>query len=143
MPDRRTVTEIFQRALAIRSGSPNGSFDDVKRQLLSEFGAQPLPETAYLTIPEYDNIVPEEDWTAGLPVVLRGIQNDDWNDVALGIIISLEQVENYPKQSGREDDPTKNWRNRTSRINEAEAKVYDKWMPDDLMAMAKRNSPGG
>ena len=143
MSDRPTVTEIFLRALAIRTGGPNASFDDVKRQLLSEFGGRPLPETAYLTIPEYDNVVPEEDWTAGLPVVLRGIQNDDWNDVALGIIISLEQVENYPKQSGREDDPTKNWRNRSRRINEAEEKVYDKWMPDDLMAMAKRNSPGG
>ena len=94
MSDRPTVTEIFQRALAIRSGSPNGNFDEVKRQILTEFGGRPMPETAYLTIPEYDNIVPEEDWTAGLPVVLRGIQNDDWKDVALGIIISLEQVEN-------------------------------------------------
>ena len=143
MLERPTVTEIFQRALAIRSGNASGTFDDVKRQILTEFGGGPLPETAYLTIPEYDNVVPEEDWTAGLPIVLRGIQNDDWNDVALGIIISLEQVENYPKQSGREDDPDKNWRNRSRRINEAEGKVYEKWMPDDLMAIAKRNSPGG
>ena len=99
-----------------------------------------MPLTAFLTIPEYDNIAPEEDWTAGLPVVLRGIQNEDWNDVAHGIIISLEQVENYPKESGREDDPEKEWRNRTKGIATEEEKVWKEWMPADLMAMAKRNT---
>ena len=139
MSDRPTVSDIFRRALEIRAAKPNGSYKEVSAQLVSEFSGKPLPDTAYLTIPEYDNIAPEEDWTAGLPIVLRGIQNDDWNDVAHGIIISLEQVENYPKQSGREDDPTKDWRHRSSRIAEAEEKVTEKWMPEDLMAMAKRN----
>jgi hypothetical protein len=134
-----TVTEIFKRALAIREQNPNGSFDDVRSQLLSEFSGKPFPETAYLTIPEYDNIVPEEDWTAGLPVVLRGIQNDDWSDVVHGIIISLEQVENFPKESGREDDPAKEWRNRHKNIAEAEEKNLTKWMPEELMSLAQRN----
>ena len=71
--------------------------------------------------------------------MLRGIQNENWDDVAHGIIISLEQVENYPKESGREDDPTKDWRNRGTRIAAEEDKVLKEWMPDDLMAMAKRN----
>ena len=137
-----TVTEIFKRALDIRRSSPSGNFDGVRSQLLSEFSGKPFPETAYLTIPEYDNIVPEEDWTAGLPVVLRGIQNEDWNDVVLGIIISLEQVENYPKESGREDDPVKEWRNRHKGIAEAEGKNLDKWMPEELMSLAKRNTKG-
>lgn len=139
MSSQPTVTDIFKRALEIRNGNPNGSYDDVKSQIISQYGSGPFPATAYLTIPEYDNIVPEEDWTAGLPIVLRGIQNEDWNDVAHGIIISLEQVENYPKQSGREDDPAKEWRNRSKSIAEAEEKVTEKWMPDELMAMAKRN----
>jgi hypothetical protein len=134
-----TVTEIFKRAMAIREANPSGTMDSVKSQIISEFSGKSFPETAYLTIPEYDNIVPEEDWTAGLPVVLRGIQNQDWNDVALGIIISLEQVENFPKESGREDDPAKEWRNRGKSIAEAEEKNLNKWMPDELMAMAKRN----
>lgn len=134
-----TVTEIFKRALAIRENDPNGKFDDVRSQLLSEFKDKPFPETAYLTIPEYDNIVPEEDWTAGLPVVLRGIQYEDWNDVVHGIIISLEQVENFPKESGREDDPAKEWRNRHKTIAEAEDKNLAKWMPEELMSLAKRN----
>lgn len=140
MSSQPTVSDIFRRALDMRVANPNASMNDVKAQIVSEFSGNALPNTAYLTIPEYDNIVPEEDWTAGLPVVLRGIQNNDWNDVALGIVISLEQVENYPKQSGREDDPSKDWRNRTKGIVGAGDKVTEKWMPADLMNMAKRNS---
>ena len=134
-----TVTEIFKRALAIREQNPNGKFEDLRSQLMSEFSGKPFPDTAYLTIPEYDNIVPEEDWTAGLPIVLRGIQNDDWSDVVQGIIISLEQVENFPKESGREDDPAKEWRNRHKNIAEAEEKNLTKWMPEELMSLAQRN----
>src|SRR5436190_4770375 len=140
MADRPTVTDLFMRALEMRAADPNGSLKDVQKRIVNEFGSGPLPQTAFLTIPEYDNVVPEEDWTAGLPLVLRGIQNEDWNDIALGITLSLEQVENYPKQSGREDDPDKNWRNRTKRIKEAEDKVFQKWLPEDLMSMAKKNT---
>ena len=62
------------------------------------------------------------------------------DELAQGIIISLEQVENYPKQSAREDDPVKQWRNRNRRIADAEEKVLDKWMPADLMDIARRNA---
>ena len=140
MSSNPTVSDIFRRALEMRTSNPQGSYAEVKSQLLTEFSTKPLPETAFLTIPEYDNIAPEEDWTAGLPIVLRGIQNEDWNDVIHGIVISLEQVENYPKESGREDDPAKEWRNRGKSIAEAEDKVIEKWMPDELMAMAKRRA---
>src|ERR1044072_2347557 len=133
MLDQPTVSDIFRRALEMRASNPNGSLKDLQKQLPGKFSGRPLPQTAFLTTPEYDNIVPEEDWTAGLPVVLRGIQNDDWNDVALGIAISLEQVKNYPKQSGRDDDPSKDWRNRTKRIADAEEKGVEKWLPADLM----------
>ena len=139
MADQVTVSDIFRRALDIRLSNPNGDLKDVKRQIASEFGGGAFPSTAFLTIPEYDNIAPEEDWTAGLPIVLRGIQNEDWDELAQGIIISLEQVENYPKQSAREDDPVKQWRNRNRRIADAEEKVLDKWMPADLMDIARRN----
>jgi hypothetical protein len=139
MADNVTVTDIFRRALEMRKANPNGSIKDLKSQIVSEFKGGPFPQTSLLTIPEYDNVTPEEDWTAGLPVVLRGIQLEDWSEIAHGIAISLEQVENYPKQSGREDDPAKEWRNRHKGIEEAEEKNLDKWMPDELMAMAKRN----
>jgi hypothetical protein len=134
-----TVSDVFRRALELRQANPSGGLADLKSQIISEYGSGPFPDPSFLTIPEYDNIAPEEDWTAGLPIVLRGIQNEDWNDVAQGVMISLEQVENYPKQSGREDDPTKDWRNRTRRIANAEEKVLDTWMPADLLALAKRN----
>jgi len=139
MPDQVTVSDIFRRALEMRQADPNGDLKALKAQIAREFGGKTFPAPALLTIPEYDNITPEEDWTAGLPIVLRGIQNEDWNEIAHGIIISLEQVENYPKQSGREDDPAKEWRNRHKGIADAEEKNLDKWMPEELMAMAKRN----
>ncbi|MEQ1606327.1 MAG: hypothetical protein ABL999_15810 [Pyrinomonadaceae bacterium] len=139
MSTQTTVSDIFRRALEMRKANPNASYKDVTAQIVSEFSGQAFPDTAFLTIPEYDNIAPEEDWTAGLPVVLRGIQNEDWQDIAHGIVISLEQVENYPKQSGREDDPAKEWRNRNRGIEGAEEKNFGKWMPEELMAMAKRN----
>ena len=139
MSTQTTVSDIFRRALEMRQANPNASYKEVTAQIVSEFSGKKFPDTAFLTIPEYDNIAPQEDWTAGLPVVLRGIQNEDWNDIAHGIIISLEQVENYPKQSGREDDPAKEWRNRNKGIESAEEKNLGKWMPEELMAMAKRS----
>lgn len=139
MSDQPSVSDIFRRALEIRRAGPNASFGDVKSQIVQEFGGKPFPRVDRLTIPEYDNITPEEDWTAGLPVVLRGIQTESWDEVALGIIISLEQVENYPIQSLREDAPEKEWRNRHRGIVEAEDKNLQKWMPEELMAIAKRN----
>lgn len=139
MSKQATVADIFRRALEIRRANPNGDYKSVKSQIVSEFSGSAFPSTAALTIPEYDNIAPEEDWTAGLPIVLRGIQTESWDEIAHGIIISLEQVENYPKQSGREDDPQKEWRNRHRSIADAEEKNLSKWMPDELLAMAKRN----
>ena len=138
MAEQATVSDIFRRALAIRQSNANISYKDLKTQIVNEFNGKPFPSTALLTIPEYDDIAPEEDWTAGLPVVLRGIQTEDWAEIAHGIIISLEQVENYPKESMREDAPEKEWRNRHKGIAEAEAKNLDKWMPEDLMTMAQR-----
>jgi hypothetical protein len=139
MSEPTTVSDIFRRALAIREADANASYKDIAAKLFGEFDGKPFPVSAFLTIPEYDNITPEEDWTAGLPVVLRGIQTEDWKEIIHGIIISLEQIENYPKESGREDDPAKEWRNRDRGIAEAEEKNLEKWMPEELMDMAKRS----
>lgn len=140
MAEQMTVSDIFRRAMDIRQSNANASYQQIKDQLVSEFSGKPFPSTAKLTIPEYDNIAPEEDWTAGLPIVLRGIQFEDWKEIAQGIIICLEQVENYPKQSGREDSPEKEWRNRDRGIAGAEKKNYDKWLPEDLMNLAQRST---
>lgn len=140
MTDRPTVSELYRRALEIRERNNSISYADMAKQLVLECGGKAFPDPAFLTIPELDNIAPEEDWTAGLPVVLRGIQTEDWKEVVHGIIISLEQVENYPVGSGREDAPEKEWRNRDKRIAEAEKENFDKWMPKELMDLAKKST---
>lgn len=140
MSNQPTVSGIFRRAQEIRQSSSGISYNEIKSRLVSEFSGKPFPSPSFLTIPEYDNVAPEEDWTAGLPIVLRGIQTEDWNEIAHGIIICLEQVENYPKESGREDAPEKEWRDRNKGIADAEKKNLDKWMPEELMALAQRNT---
>ena len=140
MSDRPTVSNLYRRAVEIREGSSEISYKNIAKQIVSECEGKEFPDPAFLTIPELDNVAPEEDWTAGLPVTLRGIQNEDWNDVAHGIIICLEQVENYPKESGREDAPEKEWRNRDKRIAAAEKQNLDKWMPEELMDLARKST---
>ena len=86
MSNQSTVSDIFRRALEIRKANPNGNLKYLKETIAGEYDGKPFPSPAFLTIPEYDNIAPEEDWTAGLPVVLRGIQNEDWSEIAHGIV---------------------------------------------------------
>ena len=61
-------------------------------------GGASAARPTHLTIPEQDARAPEEDWSAGLPLVLRGIQQKDWNGIAQGIVLSLEQTENYEQK---------------------------------------------
>ena len=81
-----TVADIFRRAQAIRRDSPQTSYKDLKAQLAREYAGQPFPQLYNLTIPEQDARAPEEDWSAGLPLVRRGIQFQDWSEVANGIV---------------------------------------------------------
>src|SRR5438552_4008012 len=74
----------------------------------------------------------------GLPLVLRGIQQKDWNDVTQGIVLSLEQTENYERSLGPEGTRDK-WHDRSKGVEEATAKGVGKWMPEELMKLAERN----
>jgi len=140
MANEPTVADIFRRAQAIRRDSPQTAYKDVAKQLVREYSGTAFPPTYNLTIPEQDACAPEEDWTAGLPLVLRGIQQKDWNDVAQGIVLSLEQTENYERQRGPEGTRDK-WHDRSKGVEEATAKGISKWMPEELMKMAERKSP--
>jgi hypothetical protein len=135
-----SVADLFRRAQAIRRESPQTTYKDVAKQLVREYSGTEFPPTYNLTIPEQDARAPEEDWTAGLPLVLRGIQQKDWNDVAQGIVLSLEQTENYERQRGPEGTRDK-WHDRSKGVEEATAKGISKWMPEELMKMAERKSP--
>jgi hypothetical protein len=135
-----TVADLFRRAQAIHNENPQAAYKDIAGQLLREFSQGALPPTYNLTIPEQDARAPEEDWSAGLPLVLRGIQQKDWNDIAQGIVLSLEQTENYERARGGEgtrDD----WHDRSKGITAATEKGVGKWMPEELLKLAERNAP--
>ena len=134
-----TVSDIFRRAQALRQEHSDWSYKQVKEQLVKDFSGAAFPPLYNLTIPEQDARAPEEDWTAGLPIVRRGIQFQDWKEVIEGIIISLEQTENYEQQRGAEGSRD-DWHDRTVGIDEAVAKGVGKWMPEELIALAERQS---
>src|SRR5438132_4107787 len=123
-----SVSDLFRRAQVLRRERPSASYKDIKELLVKEFSGQPFPSLHNLTIPEQDARAPEEDWTAGLPIVRRGIQFEDWDEVVAGILLSLEQTENYERARGPEGSRD-DWHDRNVGIDEAVAKGVDKWMP--------------
>ena len=132
-----SVADLFRRAQTIRSENPQTSYRELATQLVREFSGGPFPSTHNLTIPEQDSRAPEEDWSAGLPVVLRGIQQKDWNDIAVGIVLSLEQTENYERERGGEGTRD-HWHDRSKGVREATAKGVGKWMPEELVKLAEK-----
>jgi len=134
-----TVADIFRRAQVIQAENAQASYKEIAAQLVREYSGGPFPPTYNLTIPEQDNRAPEEDWSAGLPLVLRGIQQQDWNDIAQGIVLSLEQTENYERARGAEGSHDK-WHDRSKGVQEATAKSVGKWMPDELIKLAERKA---
>ncbi|HEX8650457.1 MAG TPA: hypothetical protein VF708_06425 [Pyrinomonadaceae bacterium] len=137
--EQPTVANIFRRAQALRSENPQASYKEIKARLVEEFGGAPFPTADSLTIPEQDARAPEEDWTAGLPLVLRGIQQQDWKEIANGIVLSLEQTENYERTRGG-DSTRDEWHDRSIGIKGSTEKGVGKWMPADLMALAERKA---
>jgi hypothetical protein len=126
-----TVADIYRRAQALRKDNADWSYKQIKEQLVKDFSGQPFPPLYNLTIPEQDDRAPEEDWTAGLPIVRRGIQYQDWKEIMDGILLSLEQTENYERARGPEGDRDE-WHDRTVGIDDAMAKGVEKWMPEEL-----------
>ena len=134
-----TVADIFRRALAIRKENAQAKYQEIAKQIAREFSGGPFPPTYNLTIPEQDARAPEEDWSAGLPLVLRGIQRKDWNDIAQGIVLSLEQTENYERARGPEGSRD-DWHDRSQGVAEATEKGVGKWMPEELIKLAEREA---
>ncbi len=137
--EQQTVSDIFRRAQAIRKEHPQASYKDLKAMLVKEFEGQPFPPANRLTIPEQDARAPEEDWTAGLPLIMRGIQQQDWKEIANGIVLSLEQTNNYEQQRGR-PGASDEWHDRSVGIEEPTQKGVSKWMPQELLNLAERKA---
>ena len=135
--DQPSVADIFRRAQQIRKENPQSSYKQVRDMLAREFSGKAFPPLYNLTIPEQDNRAPEEDWSAGLPIVRRGIQFQDWNEIASGIVLSLEQTENYERERGPEGSRDK-WHDRSVGIDEITSKSIGKWMPEELIQLAEK-----
>jgi hypothetical protein len=137
--EQPSVADIFRRAQAIRLENPQINYKDLAKQIAREYQGKQFPPLYNLTIPEQDSLAPEEDWSAGLPLVRRGIQFQDWNEIAQGIVLSFEQTAEYARQRGPEgtrDD----WHDRSVGINDAVSKGVSKWMPEELMKLAEERS---
>src|SRR3954467_4424596 len=126
-----TVADIFRRAQALRQEHSDWPYKQVKEQLVKDFSGAEFPPLYNLTIPEQDARAPEEDWTAGLPIVMRGIQLQDWKEIINGVVLSLEQTENYEQQ--RNPQAVDTWHDRTVGIRESTTKGVGKWMPEELL----------
>ena len=132
-----SVADIFRRAQAIRRERPDMTLKDLKAQLIREYKGSAFPPVYNLTIPEQDARAPEEDWSAGLSLVLRGIQREDWKDIADGITLSLELTDRYESEHGN-TGASDDWHDRSVGIKEPLTKGVGKWMPEELMNLAER-----
>jgi hypothetical protein len=130
------TADLFRRAQELKRENPQASYREIRDKLVKEFSGKPFPSLHNLTIPEQDARAPEEDWSAGLPIVRRGIQFQDWKEIADGIVLSLEQTENYERERGPEGDRD-DWHDRTRGIEESTKKAVGKWMPEELMRLAE------
>ncbi|HYP02716.1 MAG TPA: hypothetical protein VER76_21195 [Pyrinomonadaceae bacterium] len=132
-----SVADIFRRAQAIRRERPDMPLRDLKAQLIREYKGSAFPPVYNLTIPEQDARAPEEDWSAGLSLVMRGIQREDWKDIADGITLSLELTDRYESEHGNTGSSDE-WHDRSVGIKEPLTKGVGKWMPAELMNLAER-----
>jgi hypothetical protein len=89
--EQPTVADIFRRAQTLKRERPQSSYKEIKKLLLDEYRGAPFPPANRLAIPEQDARAPEEDWSAGLPLMLRGIQRENWEEIINGIMLSLAQ----------------------------------------------------
>lgn len=137
--EQTSVPDIFRRALQLARENERMSLKDLRRKLQDEFKGAPMPPLHNLTIPEQDARAPEEDWTAGLSVVRRGIQREDWREVIDGILLSLEQTIRFERERGSMGQADE-WHDRTVGIEGALKKGLGKWMPEELLKLAEQST---
>ena len=134
-----SVPDIFRRAMELARADERLSLKDLRRRLFEEFDGSPMPPLSNLTFPEQDALAPHEDWTAGLSIVRRGIQREDWREIITGVAMSLDQTLRFERERGhmgQSDD----WHDRTTGIEGALQKGIGKWMPEELMRLAERST---
>ena len=134
-----SVADIFRRAQELKRERSQMSYKDMRKALADEYKGRAFPSMHTLTIPEQDSRAPEEDWSAGLSIIARGIQLQSWDEVATGITLCLEQTEGYEREhgnTGSRDD----WHDRTEGIRESLTKGVNKWMPQELQRLVEEDA---
>ncbi len=137
-----TVSDIFRRAQELWLAEPGMALKDLRARLVAEYRHAPVPSAHTLTVPEQDARAPEEDWTAGLPLVMRGIQSGNWGEIISGVLLCLEQTVRYERERGPVG-AADHWHDRSAGIRSQVEKGVSKWMPDELMKMAERSTKSG
>ncbi|HEX5707426.1 MAG TPA: hypothetical protein VFX96_09030 [Pyrinomonadaceae bacterium] len=137
--EQSTVPDIFRRAQELLRAEPEMKLKDLRMRLVGEYRGAPMPPTYNLTIPEQDARAPEEDWSAGLSLVMRGIQREDWPEIINGIVLSLEQTVRYERERGPVG-AADHWHDRSAGIRSQVEKGVSKWMPEELVRMAERST---
>jgi hypothetical protein len=135
--EQPTVADIFRRAQAIRRERADITLKDLRAQLVREYHGQAMPPLDRLAIPEQDAHAPEEDWSAGLSIIRRGIQHEDWSEIAVGIALSLEQTERYERERGPLGPDDNDWHDRSVGVRSQTEKGVGKWMPEELLRLAE------
>jgi len=137
--EQTSVPDIFRRASELARENEGMPLKELRRRLYDEFKGSPMPPLHNMTIPEQDSPAPEEDWTAGLSLVRRGIQQEDWREIINGIVLSLEQTIHYERERGTLGQADE-WHDRTVGIESALQKGLGKWMPEELMRLAEQSA---
>lgn len=135
--ETRSVSDIFRHAQTLLRENSDLTRKDLRARLLAEFDGAPMPPLRTLTIPEQDARAPEEDWTSGLSIIRRGIQNEDWAEIINGIIMSAEQTASYERERG-ELGTSDDWHDRSAGIKSQVEKGVGKWMPEELLRLAEQ-----
>jgi hypothetical protein len=135
--EQTSVPDLYRRAVELARGDEHLSLKELRRRLYDEFKGSPMPPLYNLTIPEQDSRAPEEDWTAGLSIIRRGIQQEDWREIVNGIVLSFEQTVGYERERGTLGQADE-WHDRTVGIESALQKGLGKWMPEELMRLAEQ-----
>lgn len=138
--EQQTVADVFRRAQALLRENPGLSSKGLRQKLFDEYNGAPFPPLHNLTIPEQDALAPEEDWTAGLSLVRRGIQTEDWREIVSGIALSLEQTVRYERERGPLGASDNDWHDRSVGIRGALDKGLGKWMPEELVRLAEQST---
>ncbi len=135
--EQTTVSDIFRRAQALARENSQMSLKDLRARLFTEYNNSPMPPMHLLAIPEQDARAPEEDWSAGLSIIRRGIQTENWREIINGILLSLEQTIRYERERGHTGTADE-WHDRSVGIRGVTEKGIGKWMPEELIKIAER-----